>query len=58
LYVFIVHIYVVAAVNNFLPFGFSQNHDDLWVNTIGHSAALATLWLLVRYRVLFRWIPR
>ena len=58
LYVFIMHIYVVAAVDNVLPFGFPSDQHNLWINTIGHTMALATLWLLVRYRVLFRWIPR
>ena len=58
LYVFIVHIYIVAIVDNVLPFGFPAGQPHLWINTIGHTAALAALWLLVRYRVLFRWIPR
>jgi hypothetical protein len=58
LYVFIVHLVVVAAVDNFLPFGFPRDHHDLWINTVAHTAALAALWLLVRYKVLFRWIPR
>jgi len=58
LYVFIVHIYVVAAIDNLLPFGYPLDQHALWINTAGHTAALATVWLLVRYRVLFRWIPR
>jgi hypothetical protein len=58
LYVFIIHIYVVAAVDNVLPFGFPLDHHDLWINTAAHTAALITLWLLVRFRVLFQWIPR
>jgi hypothetical protein len=58
LYVFIMHVPVVAAVNNFLPFGFSDPHPWLWINTAAHSLALAVLWLMVRHRILFRWIPR
>jgi fucose 4-O-acetylase-like acetyltransferase len=58
LYVFIIHVPVVAAVNNFLPFGFSTDPPRLWINTVAHTLALAALWLMVRYRVLFRWIPR
>ena len=58
LYVFIVHIFVVAAVDNILPFGFPLDHHDLWVNTIAHTLSLAVLWLSVRYRVGYRWIPR
>jgi len=58
LYVFIVHIYIVAVIDNILPSGFPKGEPHLWVNTVGHTAALAVLWLMVRYRLLFRWIPR
>jgi hypothetical protein len=58
LYVFIMHIYVVAAIDNALPFGFPAGQPHLWINTAGHTVGLAALWLMVRHRVLFRWIPR
>jgi hypothetical protein len=48
----------VAIVNNFLPFGFSAGPPRLWINTAAHTLALAAMWLMVRYKVLFRWIPR
>ncbi len=59
LYVFTVHIYILAIINNIVPFDLSSAHPAmLLVNTLWHTAALASLWLLVRYRVLYRWIPR
>jgi hypothetical protein len=58
LYVFITHIYIVAAVDNILPLGFGRDNQGLLMNTVAHTAALGTLWILVHYRVLFRWIPR
>ena len=58
LYVFVMHLPVVAVVNRLLPFGFPLDHHDLWINTLAHTGALLSLWLLVRYKVLFRWIPR
>lgn len=58
LYVFIIHVPIVAIVNNFLPFGFSAAPPRLWINTAAHTLALAAIWLMVRYKVLFRWIPR
>lgn len=55
LYVFILHVYVVLAVSQFVTF-------DLWrqawiVNTLVHAAALGVLWLLAKYNVGARWIP-
>ncbi len=58
LYVFIVHVYVVLLVSNVVPFGFSIPPQNMLFNTIVHTAALAILWLMVRYQVLFGWIPR
>jgi hypothetical protein len=57
LYVFILHVPIVAIVNNFLPFGF-PDRPRIWINTLGHTLALGALWLMVRRKVLFRWIPR
>ena len=54
LYVFIVHLAVVAVVD-VLPL---PRRDDLVLNTLVHSAALVLLWGCVRSRLLFRWIPR
>jgi hypothetical protein len=59
LYVFTMHIYILAIINNIVPFDLSSAHPaTLLINTLWHTAALASLWLLVRYRVLYRWIPR
>jgi hypothetical protein len=58
LYVFIVHIAFVALIGDVLPFGFPLDHPHFWLNTLGHTFAMVSLWLMVRYRVLFRWIPR
>ena len=53
-YVFIVHLAAVALVGA-LPL---PRRDDLALNTLVHTAALALLWACVRSRFLFRWIPR
>lgn len=55
LYTFIVHVYVVLVVSQFVPF-------DLWrrawiENTCVHAAALGALWLMAKYKVAARWIP-
>lgn len=55
LYTFILHVYVVLAVSQFVTF-------DLWrqdwlVNTFVHAAALTVLWLMAKYNVAARWIP-
>lgn len=57
LYVFILHIFVVQACAWVVPFGF--DHDSpIWLTTLLHTAELAVLWLAVRHKFLFRWIPR
>ncbi|GBC60640.1 OpgC protein [Desulfonema ishimotonii] len=53
LYVFIVHVYLVMLVCNF-PFFFK---GDMGV-TLACTLALGITWLMVRHRILFRWIPR
>jgi hypothetical protein len=57
LYVFVVHVFFIALVSDVLPFGFPLGNPHIWLNTLGHTFALASLWLMVRYQVLFRWIP-
>jgi hypothetical protein len=53
LYVFIVHVYLVMLIYNF-PFFFANAHTV----TLACFLALAAIWFMVRYKVLFRWIPR
>jgi hypothetical protein len=53
LYVFIMHIFVLYVVSN-IPIFWQQN---FFINTLGHTASLLVLWLLVRYKVLFEYIP-
>lgn len=55
LYTFILHVYVVLLVSQFITF-------DLWrhawiENTLVHVAALGILWLMAKYNVAARWIP-
>jgi OpgC protein len=54
LHTFIVHVYIVLFLSNLAIF--SQN--NIWVNTVGHTFALAVIWLMVKKEVLYRWIPR
>lgn len=56
LYVFILHVYAVMLISNFIPFNF--NHNSLISNTIGHTIILFGLWLMVRNKMLYAWIPR
>lgn len=57
LYVFIVHVFIVLLVSNIAPFGLDGPQPVL-LHTLLHTLALVTLWLMVRYQVLFGWIPR
>lgn len=55
LYTFILHVYVVLVVSQFVTF-------DLWrqdwvVNTLIHAAALGVLWGMAKHNVAARWIP-
>jgi hypothetical protein len=56
LYVFVVHVYLILIVTQFLSFGFESGY--LVLNTLVHTLVLAVIWLMVRRQVLFRWIPR
>lgn len=58
LYVFIVHVYLVLLVSNVRPFSFEVSAADLALNTLIHTAVLLVLWLMVRKKFLFRFIPR
>lgn len=57
LYVFIMHLFVVQASSMIIPFGFKTG-APMWATTLLHTGELVVLWLLVRHKVLFRWIPR
>ncbi|HYO71205.1 MAG TPA: OpgC domain-containing protein, partial [Archangium sp.] len=58
LYVFILHLYAVMLISNVRPFTFQADRTDILVNTGVHMAALLVLWVCVKKRFLFRWIPR
>ncbi len=58
LYVFILHLYLVVLISNVRPFTFQADRMDLLINTGIHLAALAVLWVCVKTRFLYRWIPR
>jgi uncharacterized membrane protein len=54
----VVHIEMFSAYNFILWERIGVVSEEKASNTAGYTAALAALWLLVRHRVLFRWIPR
>ena len=56
LYLFAIHIYLLLIANQFVALRFYPMH--WWRSTLLHTLFLATAWLLVKYKVLFRWIPR
>jgi hypothetical protein len=58
LYVFIIHVFVVALFDNLIGLGISVNHEHVLSNTIAHTLALAILWSMVKNKVFYRWIPR
>lgn len=58
LYVFIVHVFLVLGVSNVRPFTFEAGRADILLNTLVHTGVLLALWLMVRTRFLFRFIPR
>jgi len=57
LYVFILHLFVVAAASAIIPFGFGTPSSLVGATAL-HTAELMFLWLMVRYKVLYAWIPR
>lgn len=56
LYVFIVHVYLILAVTQVVKFGLAPTHT--LAHTLLHAGVLAVVWLMVRFKVLYRWIPR
>ncbi|MES9941879.1 MAG: OpgC domain-containing protein [Candidatus Thiodiazotropha sp. 6PLUC2] len=54
LYVFTIHIYVILLVSN-LPIPLEGN---FLLGTMVHASAIALIWLMVKHRILFNWIPR
>ncbi|SNS33521.1 OpgC protein [Noviherbaspirillum humi] len=53
MYVFFMHIYLILLVENTpLP-----GMHSIAVNTAIHAGALLLIWLMIRTRFLFRWIP-
>jgi hypothetical protein len=54
LYVFTVHIYIILLVIN-LPI---QIHDNIVWGTVIHGGSLLLIWLMVKNKLLFKYIPR
>ncbi len=55
LYIFILHVYVVLAVSQFVTFNLWGR--DWVLNTVIHALCLAFLWLMTRFGVLKKIIP-
>jgi len=54
LYVFIMHVYFAVLIAN-IP---ALQQGSILLNTLAYTLVLAALWVMVRRRFLFRWIPR
>lgn len=54
LYVFILHVYACIVIDNIPLF----NQGDFTLNSLAHTLVFVWMWLMVRYKVLFGWIPR
>lgn len=53
LYVFFVHIFLLLLVSN-TPF---PGYHNFWINTGIHFVVLSLIWVMVKTKFLFRWIP-
>lgn len=54
LYVFILHVYIVLLFSNTpLP-----EYHNIWINTGIHLTSVALIWLMVKKRFLFAFVPR
>jgi len=54
LYIFILHVYACIVIANIAIFG----HENIVINTLGHTAVFVFMWVMVKYKVLFNVIPR
>lgn len=54
LYVFFVHIYIILLVDN----TYLLTYNNFWINTLIHGGSLLLIWLMVKNKVLFHWIPK
>ncbi|MGS0687372.1 OpgC domain-containing protein [Nakamurella sp. GG22] len=54
LYVFIMHVYFAVLMAN-IP---ALREGSILLNTAAYTVVLAALWLMVKRRFLFRWVPR
>lgn len=54
LYIFILHLFFALVAANIA----TLRTGDLWINTFAHTIMLMALWVMVKTRFLFRWIPR
>jgi len=58
LYVFVVHVYLVAVAAAIVPFNFRNDPASMAIGMIVQAGVIAALWIMVKTRFLFRWIPR
>ena len=54
LYVFIVHVFLILALAN-IP---ALQLGNIWLNTGAYVVVMALVWIMVKTRFLFRFIPR
>jgi hypothetical protein len=54
LYIFIIHILFVLMVHNINIL----QHENIILNTVAHTVVIGIIWIMVRRKTLFQWIPR
>ena len=54
LYVFTLHVYVILLLNN-TPIPAQQSFV---LNTLVHAGTVLTIWMMIRHKFLYGWIPR
>jgi len=54
LYVFVLHVFVVILMANIPLF----NQGNFWINTLGLTAVFIFMWLMVKFKVGYSFIPR
>lgn len=54
LYVFVIHIFLSIIITNITLF----SSGNIWLNSLGHTLILMTIWFMVKYKVAFNIIPK
>jgi hypothetical protein len=54
LYVFTLHVYAILLINN-TPIPAQQS---FLLNSLVHAGTVLAIWMMIKHKFLFNWIPR